>query len=365
MGFISPGWESQSWYTDWWNDDFKLRGELPVVAAVKAMPNLPVDGAKLAVVAGAVLRADNDAPLSGLTVVLLSGSKEVASTVSAGDGAFRFERLSPGVYDLSIPPWGVVRRGVAATQGPIQPVTIRLTGGGGSTLTGQVQSASGVPLSGIAVILSRDGVLVAETNTSADGSFRFGGLPMGAYRLAVPGITVAGLALDGWQSKNLKLTAGAPAGYRYAVVNQRLLPAEETVNRSVFFGVVNDANGTPLNGIRVQMAWHGAASDSEFPVTTTGHDPYRPAGSYEFLHTQGMLHTPGNARRLAQRRCRQSGDGAGSWSRGSAYHLRGGFSASIHGLPGTGGRYSPGRTGGPYRALDRSHRGAGDIAGGR
>ena len=289
LGFMAPGWESQSWYTDWWNTDFNLQGELPVVAAVKAMPNLPVDGAKLAVVAGTVLRADNDAPLKGLTVILLSGDHEVVSAVSGADGGFRFERLLPGVYDLSIPPWGVVRRGVTATQEPVQPVAIRLTGGGASSLTGVVQSASGAPLPGLGVTLSRDGILVAETNTAADGAFRFGGLPLGAYRLAVPGITVAGLALDGWQNKNLKLTAGAPAGYRYVVSQQRLLPASETANRNVFYGVVSDAQGVPLNGIKVQMGWHGAEPDTEFPVTVTGRDPYRPAGSYEFLHTQGTF----------------------------------------------------------------------------
>ena len=46
LGFIAPGWEGQSWYTNWWDGDFNLRGEMPVVAAVKAMPNLPVGEAK-------------------------------------------------------------------------------------------------------------------------------------------------------------------------------------------------------------------------------------------------------------------------------------------------------------------------------
>ena len=289
LGFMATGWESQSWYTDWWNGDFNLHGELPVVAAVKAMPNLPVDGAKLAVVAGAVLRADDDAPLTGLTVVLLSGDREVASIVSTADGAFRFERLVPGVYDLSVPPWGVVRRGVTATQEPVQPVTIRLAGGGSSTLTGIVQSASGLPLAGLGVTLARDGILVADIHTAADGAFRFSGLPLGAYRLTVPGITVAGLALDGWQSKNLKLTAGIPAGYRYAVAKQRLLPANETGNCDIFYGVVSDAHGAPLNGIKVQMAWHGADPDTKFPVSVTGRDLSKPAGSYEFLHSRGVF----------------------------------------------------------------------------
>jgi hypothetical protein len=289
LGFIAPGWESQSWYTDWWNGDFSLHGEMPVVAVVKAMPSSAVDGTNLAVVAGVVLRLDDDAPLPGLTLTLRSGDQEVASTVTAADGTFRFDRLAPGPYDLAIAAWGVVRRGITAMMEPVQPVTIRLSGGSSSSLTGTVQSASGAPLSGLAVKLSRDGAAVAETSTAADGSFRFSGLPLGAYRLAIPGITVAGLALDGWQSKNLKLTTGAPAGYRYTVIQQRLLSAAETANRNVFYGVVNDASGAPLNGIKVQMAWHGAGPDTEFPVTVTGSNPFRPAGSYEFFHTQGLF----------------------------------------------------------------------------
>ena len=212
LGFIAPGWEGQSWYTDWWDGDFNLSGEMPVVAAVKAMPNLPVDGAKLAVVTGVVLRADDESPLPGVTVTLRSGEQGIATAVSADNGAFRFERLTPGVYDLAIPAWGVVRRGVIAAQESVQPVTIRLTGGSSSSLTGTVQSASGASLAGLAVTLSRDGARVAETSTAADGAFRFSGLSLGAYRLTIPGITVAGLALDGWQSKNLKLTTGADRG---------------------------------------------------------------------------------------------------------------------------------------------------------
>ena len=241
LGFIAPGWEGQSWYTNWWDGDFNLRGEMPVVAAVKAMPNLPVGEAKRAVIAGVVVRADDESPSPGVTVSLRSRDQEVATIVSANNGAFRFERLTPGVYDLAIPAWGVVRQGVIATQESVQPVTIRLTGGSSSSLTGTVQSASCASLAGLAVTLSHDGIQIAETSTAVDGAFRFSGLPLGTYRLTIPGITVAGLALDGWQGKNLKLTTAAAAGHRYAVTQQRLLPAGETGNRNVFYGVVSDA----------------------------------------------------------------------------------------------------------------------------
>ena len=180
LGFIAPGWGGQSWYTNWWDGDFNLSGEMPVVAAVKAMPNLPVGEAKLAVIAGIVLRADDESPLPGVTVSLRSGDQEVATIVSADNGVFRFERLTPGFYELAIPAWGVVRQGVMATQESVQPVTIRLSGGNSSSLTGTVQSGSGAALAGFAVMLSRDGIQIAETSTAVDGAFRFSGLPLGA-----------------------------------------------------------------------------------------------------------------------------------------------------------------------------------------
>ena len=40
IGHLNPVWESQAWYTDWWNDLFGLKGELPVVQALKERPAL-------------------------------------------------------------------------------------------------------------------------------------------------------------------------------------------------------------------------------------------------------------------------------------------------------------------------------------
>ena len=87
----------------------------------------------------------------------------------------------------------------------------------------------------------------------------------------------------------MKLTTSVPAGYRYGVSKRRLLPAEESAGRGVFYGVVSDANGAPLNGISLQMSWRGAAPGTAFPVMTTGRDPYKPAGRYEFVNSPGMF----------------------------------------------------------------------------
>jgi hypothetical protein len=96
---------------------------------------------------------------------------------------------------------------------------------------------------------------------------------LGNYQPLTPGITVAGIALDGWGAKTLKLTTRAPSGYRYAATTQRLLPEDETAGRRIFYGVVSDQNGKPVNGIKVEMTSHNAEPGTEFPVRPTGHEP--------------------------------------------------------------------------------------------
>jgi hypothetical protein len=290
IGFMAPGWESQAWYTDWWNKDFGLQGALPVVEALKALPGTIVeDHGDSAAITGKVQRADNDEALPGLTVQLLRGDTEVAKTQTDADGAFVFHTLASGAYDIAIMPWGLVRRGVNALAGGGQPVALRLAGGRGSVLSGTVQNSAGAIVAGVEVGLQRDGQLLARTASAANGAFRFEGLTLGLYRLAIPGITVDGIALDGWQAKSLKLTTGVASGYKYVVDKQRLLDPEETENRRLFYGVVVDALGKPLNGIKVRMSWTGAAPETNFPVKVTGHDPYKPVGYYEFLHTPGIF----------------------------------------------------------------------------
>lgn len=313
LGSASPAWESQAWYTDWWNEKFGLHGAVPAVAALKALPgiavkvgagvnagadgqtqvesktNITAQATGKASITGQVLVADTGELLAGQTVQLLAGGKQMATTQTGADSKFVFTDIAPGTYDLTIEPYGVVRHGVAAIEGGSQPVIIRLAGGRSSVLSGTVLSAAGAAVAGIEVLLERDGQPLARAVSGTDGAFRFEGLTLGLYRLSMTGIAIDGIALDGRQAKSLKLTTGVAPGYKYIVDKKRLLPPEETDSRRLFYGTVTDALGAPLNGIKVQMSWVGAAAGTALPVKVTGSDPYKPVGYYEFLHTPGTF----------------------------------------------------------------------------
>jgi len=158
-----------------------------------------------------------------------------------------------------------------------------------SILSGVVLNQKGTAQAGVPVTLFRGNALMGEAATSALGEFRFEKLPLGAYTLVVPEITVAGIALDGSASRTIKLTQGAAAGRRYAPTKPRLLPEDETDGRRVIYGVISDASGAGINGIKVRMSWSDADPGTDFPVEVTGRKPDKPAGFYEFVTTAGVF----------------------------------------------------------------------------
>jgi hypothetical protein len=289
LGSFDITWESQSWYSDWWNTTFDLQGQLPVVDAVKSMHNYPVGAQHQGVLDGFLVRADTGDPLPDLRVELLQGSQIIAATVAGSDGGFHFAHLLVGAYDLTVVGQGVVQQGINVLAAVTAPLIVRLGGGKLSTLSGRVVDQKGVLKADVEVTLQRDGTLVSSAHTGTDGAFRFGSLPLGIYQLSIPGSVVAGIALDSWGSKSVKLTVSAPAGYRYVKTMQRLLPPEETGHRNEFYGRITGPDGNPLKGIKVQMSWEGATAGTQFPVTTSGADPYAPGGLYKFVHTGGKF----------------------------------------------------------------------------
>ncbi len=158
-----------------------------------------------------------------------------------------------------------------------------------SALSGAIVDRAGAPQAGVPVTLFRGQTLVDEQRTGDQGAFCFERLPLGVYMVVVPQITVAGIALDGVASRTLKLTQAATGGLRYVPTRQRLLPEEETGGRRVLYGIVSDASGAGLNGVKVRMSWSDASPDTEFPVEVTGRKTDRPAGYYEFVTTAGVF----------------------------------------------------------------------------
>ena len=158
-----------------------------------------------------------------------------------------------------------------------------------SVLSGAVLSQKGTPQAGVPVTFFRGNVLVGETVTSTQGEFRFEKLPFGVYTLVVPEITVAGIALDGSASRSIKLTQGAKGARRYMPARPRLLPEDETGGRRVIYGIVSDASGVGINGIKMRMSWSDADPGADFPVEVTGRKSDKPAGFYEFVTTSGVF----------------------------------------------------------------------------
>ena len=173
------------------------------------------------------------------------------------------------------------------------PVGTTSTGGSrgdaGSALSGVILGHGGEPQPGVPASLHRGSRLEAETHTDAEGHFRFADLPMGVYRLIVPGITLAGIVLDGVAARQVRLKLGPTAGFTYVPSTPRLLSDDENGGRQILYGIVTDASGVGLNGVKIEMRWANTAPDAEFPIEITGRKAEQPAGFYEFVTTAGVF----------------------------------------------------------------------------
>lgn len=286
LGDFNPTWEQMSWYTHFWDLQFGLNGQLPVVQALKDEPSVvrPELRQGNGAVAG-VVRLESGRPASNLPLRLTGQGRDL-TTVTDAEGAYRFEGLAAGVYRLSTGDT-VLAESIAVAEDRPTTYDVRLPAGQQSALSGRVLDAAGAAQRGAVVTLRRGQTQVAETTTADDGRYRFSGLPTGSYWVSTEGAGVAGIVLDGWSAATVDLTVPAPPGMRYRVVTKRLLSRAETGNDRKFFGRVLDQAGNGLNGVQVEMAWANAAPGTQFPRQTTPRDPFKPAGNFEFLHSPG------------------------------------------------------------------------------
>ncbi|GAB4565632.1 MAG: hypothetical protein Kow0047_16370 [Anaerolineae bacterium] len=294
LGDFSPTWDQMSWYTHAWDQRFGLNGRLPVVQALKELPSVsrlwPRGESTLE---GNVLREDTHQPLQRFPVVLRPLGKKVRRREVRSDeqGRYEFDQLSSGQYELETARGALVQQIEIGESGTVQHDLI-VPPGAYSRLTGRVVDTQGLRLGNTPVRLrTLFGDEVASVRTDREGRYVMEHLPAGTFRLeAAEGdqqVRIDGVTLDGYEEKTIDITVPAPVGYVYAVVSKRLLPPEETGNRNLIYGRVLDPSGNGINGIELEMRWVGASVDTVFPRTRTGRDPFKPVGTYEFLHTPG------------------------------------------------------------------------------
>ena len=290
LGDFNPTWEQMSWYTHAWDMQFGLDGELPIVQALKDEPSVirPEIPAGASAIQGTIRQA-NGQPISGMALRLLGPHRDMPTFTNAV-GGYGFAGLAAGVYRIKSGDL-ILLDNIALGANATQQVDLTLTEGHQSSILGQVCDTGGAPKPGLAVTVGTGQQQIATVQTGSDGRYAVTGLGAGSYWVITGdgAAAVAGIQLDGWNSRTVPLTVPAPPGYRYSVVTKRLLPENETGNDRKFYGRVLDSAGQGLNSIELEMSWEGADPGTQFPRVTTPKDFTKPAGNYEFLHSPGTF----------------------------------------------------------------------------
>jgi protocatechuate 3,4-dioxygenase beta subunit len=160
------------------------------------LEGLVVDAGGAAPVANVALelRARDAGPRpSGLIGSLIGREGQVSRATSNKDGAFVFERLSAGEYDLVARPRGDAK----AQHGPSEPVMVTIVEDrttrdvlvrlpAALAIQGTVKDAQGAPVKGARVVATLEGENggVDRDETDAEGRFELRGLAPGKYDLA-------------------------------------------------------------------------------------------------------------------------------------------------------------------------------------
>ncbi|MCB9133409.1 MAG: carboxypeptidase regulatory-like domain-containing protein [Anaerolineales bacterium] len=288
LGDFNPTWDQMSWYTDAWNLQFGLSGQVPAVQALKDEPSQvrPELQTGTCGIHGTIRRATGQAA-GGLSLRLV-GSTTDKTTASAADGKYLFDKLGAGVYRISSG-GAVLRDNIELGEDQMQEIDLTVTQSSQSRIEGTVRDSGGQPKNGMDVTVGRAAEQLATVHTNAAGHYAVENLPAGSYWVYAGDwdAAVAGIVLDGFDSRTVDLTVPAAAGKRFVVVTKRLLDKAETGNRRMFYGVVHDETDNGLNGVTVQMFWPNAQPHADFPTVVTPKDHFKAAGNFEFLHSPG------------------------------------------------------------------------------
>ena len=182
---------------------------------------------------------------------------------------------------------GVVARSISLGENDTDAIDLSsFDAVGAFSITGVVQDVAGKPLPNVEIAITRNDVIHATTITDARGAFAFAPQVAGVYSLAAPnGAASAQVSPSHPQAVVAIITANTQM--RYVLTSTRLLSVEDAGNRHMIYGKVVDAQGKGINGIALEMRWKNASPGTDFPRTSTGRDPFKPQGYYEFLTTKG------------------------------------------------------------------------------
>lgn len=289
LGHHVMGWESQAWFSDWWESAFGIRDHLPAVDALRQTPGgeRPFITADAEIVGQAA--GPQGQPAQNLPIRLIADGQEVASARTNARGRFHFSDLPAGGYELQADENPHIVLPVPLEAGTRQEVYLTLAHGRQSAVRGRLLSPAGEPSAGVEVRLCAGGEDERLSTTDATGQFHFADLPAGTYTLRAGGGFIEGIYLDGWTIWKGELILPPPPRPRFVVASRRLLSREETAGRHLFFGRVWDEHGEPLDGITVEMGWKHSAPGTQFPTAITGTDPRHSPGYYEFINTPGTF----------------------------------------------------------------------------
>lgn len=290
LGDYTPAWETMSWYTHWWDEQFGLTGRLPIIEALKALPPTariwPANTPRTALLQGRLLLNDGSAPGPVRLRLQAAGHAPLWLDAQPG-GAFDVSDLPAAVYTLTLRD-GPDLASFTLADGQRYAPTITLPAGGTfSAITGQALR-NGRPQVGEIIELRTAGSApqtLAQQITLGQGRYHFGPLAPGLYQIACGSTISPVFTLDGWSSASHDLRLPAPPEFRYRVLATQ--PAVGSPRR--IMGRVLDAQGAGLDGINLRMSWPNPDPDTRFPETLTGRDPFKPAGFFEFLASAGQF----------------------------------------------------------------------------
>ncbi|MCF6409864.1 carboxypeptidase regulatory-like domain-containing protein [Pseudalkalibacillus salsuginis] len=185
----------------------------------------------------------NGDPISGVTVILRDEHGGfIASVLSNSFGAYKFEDLSPGSYNIvaTAPNFSTETIGVIIQSNQVSSANITLTNVVGD-ISGRVVDENGQPITGSNIqlkLLNEVSFLLQTAVAQSDGTFRFDDLAPGRYLINA--------SKEGFAAKTVSVdvTAGSTTN-----VTVSLSPITSTLA-----GIVrNELTGDPIAGARVEV----------------------------------------------------------------------------------------------------------------